>query len=344
MRAALRAALLAGAVASAVTLRAMGVTPSPRLDELRMDGRAQGTTYRVRGFTARALSSAARQDLEDQVEGLLHRIDALMSSWRQDSEIERFNRLAAGVPFALSAENADLLARSRAIWRMTDGAFDPTIGRAIRLWGFGGAPPRHDVPADAEVEAALADCGFRNVDLDGRVVRKRRDGVCIDLSGIAQGYTVDRVFDLLRGAGFDSLLVEIGGEVRAGAPPPGEKAWRVGIESPDEAPVGPTMALVETSVSTSGDYRSGFEAGGVRFSHILDPRAGRPVGTGVASATVVAPDCATADALATAVIVLGPEKAMALVEGRRGLACRLLVRDGHAFRERATAGFARWLW
>jgi FAD:protein FMN transferase len=341
LRAALGAALLAAAIASPETA---DPPPSPSLAELRMDGRTQGTTYRVRGFTAKPLSPAVRQDLEDRVEGVLRRIDELMSSWRQDSEIEGFNRLAAGVPFTLSAENAGLLARSREIWGLTDGAFDPTIGRSIRLWGFGGAPRRHDLPGDADVAAALADGGFGNVDLQGRTIRKLRDGVCIDLNGIAQGYSVDRVFELLRRAGFDSLLVEIGGEVRAGAPPPGERAWRVGVESPDEGPVGPTMALVETSVSTSGDYRNSFEADGVRYSHILDPRIGRPVQTGVASATVVARDCATADALATAVIVLGPEKALALIEGQGAAACRLLVREGDAYRERVSAGFSRWLW
>jgi thiamine biosynthesis lipoprotein len=138
--------------------------------------------------------------------------------------------------------------------------------------------------------------------------------------------------------------VEVGGEVRAGAPPPGEKAWRVGVESPDPASVGPTLALAEISVSTSGDYRSGFEVDGVRFSHILDPRVGRPVRTGVAVATIVARDCATADALATAAIVLGPEKALALIDRGGAAACRLLVREGDAFRERVSAGFSRWLW
>ena len=309
-----------------------------------MDGRAQGTTYRVRGFTARVLSSDARQDLEDRVEGLLRRIDELMSSWRQDSEIERFNRLGAGIPFPLSPENADLLLRSREIWRLTDGAFDPTIGRSIRLWGFGGAPKRSDLPSGSDVEAARAEGGFQTVELDGRVLLKLRDGVCVDLNGIAQGYTVDRVFELLQGAGFDSLLVEVGGEVRAGAAPPGERAWRVGLESPVGESLGPTLALVGISVSTSGDYRSGFEVDGVRYSHILDPRVGRPVTTGVAEATVVARDCATADAMATALVVLGPEKALALVDRGAATACRLLVREGASFRERATTGFARWLW
>jgi thiamine biosynthesis lipoprotein len=167
LRAAPLAALLTAAIATAGWTRAADLAPSPGPAELRMDGRAQGTTYRVRGFTARPLPAAARQALEDRVEGLLGRIDELMSSWRQDSEIERFNRLRAGIPFRLSVENAELLTRSREVWKLTDGAFDPTIGRAVRLWGFGGAPKRHDLPADAEVEAALADGGFQNVEIAG---------------------------------------------------------------------------------------------------------------------------------------------------------------------------------
>jgi thiamine biosynthesis lipoprotein len=337
------AALLAAALSAAATRPAGLATPG----ELRLDGRTQGTTYRVRGFAPGPISAERAQELADRVEALLARIDTLMSSWREDSEVERFNRLPAGAPFTFSPENAALLARSRDIWTLTRGAFDPTVGSSVRLWGFGGAPKRHDVPDPAEVRAAREEGGFENLVLDGPTARKRRDGLRVDLSGIAQGYTVDQVFALLTAEGFRSLLVEVGGEVRAGAPPPGEKAWCVAIDSPAGGSLGPVLALEDASVSTSGDYESGFVVDGVRYSHILDPRDGRPVRSGVASATVVAPDCATADALATALVVLGPREALALVESRSELACRLLVRPadgGPGLTERTSSRFPLRLW
>ncbi len=319
----------------------------PGANELRIDGRTQGTTYRVRGFAPKPLGAKERRDLEDRVEARLARIDALMSSWREDSEIERFNALGAGVGFELSEENAGLLARSHELWSLTEGAFDPTIGASVRLWGFGGAPRRHDLPTSADIESARLDGGFARLALDGRRARKLRDGLRVDLSGIAQGYSVDQVFELLQKAGLRSLLVEIGGEVRAGEPPPGEKAWRVAIDTPAGGDaLGPVLGLVGASVSTSGDYESGFEVGGVRYSHILDPRTGRPATSGVASATVVAPDCATADALATALVVQGADEALRLIEAHPELSCRLLVREpaGGGFEERTSGRFARWRW
>jgi FAD:protein FMN transferase len=342
-----RAVLLAAALSLAIS-GARGAEPAAAAaPELRIDGRTQGTTYRIRGFPRTALGARERHDLEDRVEARLARIDALMSSWREDSEIERFNGVGAGVSFTLSPENASLLARSHELWSMTEGAFDPTIGRSVRLWGFGGAPRRHDLPSAEEVETARLAGGFRNLVLDGRRGRKLQNGLRVDLSGIAQGYSVDEVFALLRDAGLRSLLVEIGGEVRAGEPPPGEKAWRVGIDTPAGGDaLGPTLALVDVSVSTSGDYESALEVGGVRYSHILDPRTGRPATSGVASVTVVAPDCATADALATALSVLGADGALRLVEAHAELSYRLLLRNpgGSAFTERTSRGFTRWLW
>jgi FAD:protein FMN transferase len=313
--------------------------------QLRIDGRTQGTTYRIRGFASHTLAPGERELLAQRVEALLARIDSLMSSWREDSEVERFNRLPAGASFTFAPENATLLARAREIWRTTRGAFDPTIGSSVRLWGFGGARRRSDLPDAADVAAAQAQGGFANLELDGRSARKRRDGLRIDLGGIAQGYTVDQVFGLLRHAGFRSLLVEVGGEVRAGAPPPGERGWRVAVDSPGGEALGPALALVDASVSTSGDYESAFEVDGIRYSHILDPRDGRPARTSVASATVIAPDCATADALATALVVLGPDDALSLIESRPELSCRLLLRDGAGgFQERASDRFRRALW
>ncbi len=271
-------------------------------------------------------------------------MDRLLSTWRDDSEIERFNASPAGVAFPLSPETADLLERSREIWSLTDGAFDPAIGAAVRLWGFGGAPHRTTLPSAYEVEAALGDGGMGHLSLAKGTVAKDRPGVRVDLNGIAQGYTVDRVFALLRSAGYARALVEIGGEVRVGEPPPGETAWRIGIDSPDSSVAGSllsTLALVHAAVSTSGTYNSAFEVDGVEYSHILDPRDGRPIRNGMVLATVVAPDATTTDGLDTALMVLGPERSLALVAKLPGVDCFLLARRNGALVEFRSPGWGR---
>jgi thiamine biosynthesis lipoprotein len=290
-------------------------------------------------------SGAPAQDrARSEVNAELRRIDELMSGWRDDSEIARFNRSPADVPFLISPETARVLERAEQVWRLTGGAFDPAIGRVIRLWGFGGAPRRTDVPSDEEIQAALWEGGFASVERDGRTLLKRRAGLRIDLSGIAQGFAVDRLFDLMLGLGYRSVLVEIGGEVRAGPPPPGEEAWRIGLEEPDwSGSLRATLAVRDAAVSTSGDYRAAFEADGIRYSHIIDPHDGRPIRTGVASATVVARETTTADALATGLMVLGAEKALALVESLPDVDCLLLVRRANGLEEVRSRGMSRWL-
>jgi thiamine biosynthesis lipoprotein len=307
--------------------------------EVLLDGRTQGTTYRVR---ARAADAVA---IGRSIEALLGRIDRLLSSWRDDSEIERFNAAPAHVPFALSSETAELLGRAREIGRHTDGAFDPAIGALIRLWGFGGAQPRADLPTPAEVAAALRRSGMRHLKQRGLRVSKDAAALRVDLNGIAQGYSVDRVFALLHAAGYTQALVEIGGEVRVGDPTPGTQAWRIALESPD--PLRPlalhTLALRQAAVSTSGSYRSGFEVEGVRYPHILDPRDGRPIHNGMLLASVIAADTATADALSTALMVLGPQRALAAVARLPGVECLLLQQRDGALREFRSPGFARWI-
>jgi thiamine biosynthesis lipoprotein len=311
------------------------------LEELRLAGRTQGTTYHVRAFRdPRAEPTAA--EVEGLITAELDRVDRLLSNWRDDSEVERFNAAPAAVAFPLSPETATLLERSREIWSLTDGAFDPAIGATIRLWGFGGAPHRTSLPTLGEIQAALLDAGMRHLSLEKGTLSKDRPGVRVDLNGIAQGYTVDRVFALLQSARYTRALVEIGGEVRVGEPPPAETAWRVGIDSPEASGVNPilsTLVLVDAAVSTSGTYNSAFKVDGVEYSHILDPRDGRPIRNGMVMATVVAPDATTTDGLDTALMVLGPEKSLALVARLPGVECFLLARRNGALVEFRSPGW-----
>ena len=255
-----------------------------------------------------------------------------MSTYRADSEVSRFNRAVPGEWFAVSADTAAVVATALEVHQGSGGAFDITVGPLVDLWGFGAGSKATDrVPSDAEVAAAAARVGSDalRVRADPPALFKSADRE-IDLSAIAKGFGVDRAALWLEGNGVANYMVEVGGEVRTrGRNPQGEK-WRIGIEAPELLQQGHAIAAVALSgesVATSGDYRNYFEAGGRHYSHTIDPATARPVEHALASVTVVAADCKTADALATAIDVLGPDKGLAFAE-RENLAVYLLVRAG----------------
>jgi thiamine biosynthesis lipoprotein len=279
------------------------------------------------------------------VEEELSRAEALFSTWRDDSEVARFNARQSTEPFAVSRETLALIERAGELWRITGGAFDPTLGRLVRLWGFG-AWPATAVPSPEKIREALSESGFDKLDAGEGALHKTVPGLWIDVSGIVPGYAVDRVFEALREVGYRRLLVELGGEVRVGSAPPGKKGWRIGIERPEYGggqSLYRTLELENAALSTSGDYRKWIVQDGKRLSHILDPRSGRPATSAVVSATVVAPDCTTADALATALSVLGSERAIPLVESLPRVACLLLVEAEGGLKELQSSGMKRYL-
>lgn len=304
--------------------------------EVRLSGRTMGTSYSIQAHPL----DPAGTGLRERVEAELARIDALMSSWRQDSEVSRFNGWPSAEPFEISPEMMAVLERSREVWKLTGGAFDPAIGRLVRIWGLGPWPSSGS-PSPEQIQEALAASGFEQLLLDGGRLRKKVPQLWIDVGGIAPGYAVDRVFEAIREEGYGPVLVEIGGEVRVGSPPPGREKWKIGVEQPHydgSRSLYATLELANVAVSTSGDYRKWIVSEGKRLSHILDPRTGRPADSGVVSATVVAPECATADALATALVVLGPEKGIRLVDSLSGVECLLLVEGEKGLEERRSRG------
>ncbi|GIX29611.1 MAG: FAD:protein FMN transferase [Porticoccaceae bacterium] len=272
-------------------------------------------------------------DLDAQIREVLDQVDRRMSTYRQDSELQHLNRAPPGRAVTVSPQLAAVLAVSQRVWRLTEGAFDPTVGPLVDLWGFGPGA-RTAPPAEAEVERLRAEVGFGAVALDlraGTVVKAR--GVALDLSAVAKGYAVDRVSERLAALGLGDHLVEVGGELVARGKSPRGTPWRIAIERPEPGArvAARVIQVSDAAVATSGDYRNFIERDGRRYSHVIDPRTGRPARSDIASITVVAPDCATADALATGLMVLGSKKALALAE-REGLAV-------HLFRHRAAGGF-----
>lgn len=309
------------------------------------EGSALGTTYSVKVVVGEHSPSAAaeRREIARVITDELEAVNSRMSTYLEDSELSRFNRHADTTPFPISAETHEVFAAALEVSRLTEGAFDVTVGPLVNAWGFG--PPRVSGPpqlGDEEIAALLAKIGFSKLTLDpeANLLRKKQSDLVCDLSGVAKGYAVDRVVEAISARGLTDIMVEVGGEVRAAGRNRAGRIWLIGIEQPQflRGGVQRIVALDGLGLATSGDYRNYREHEGVRFSHIIDPRTGRPIRHRLASVSVVHPRCAMADALATGLLVMGPAAGYELAV-RQKLAALFLVREGDGFRERTTPAF-----
>lgn len=310
-------------------------------DHLKLTGRTMGTSYHI------TLVSADKEPLEVDAEALqgdidkaLQLINQLMSTYIDDSELMRFNRAPVDEWVTLSAPLMEVLQISQRISVASDGAFDITVGPLVNLWGFGPEMRPERVPSEAELAEARDNTGFGHVQLN--TTRARRTApVQVDLSAVAKGYGVDWIADLLVERGFANFMVEIGGEVRAAGLSPRATPWRIAIEQPEliGGSVRFALELENKAVATSGDYRNYYEMAGVRYSHTIDPVTAKPITHNLASVTVVADTAAHADAWATALNVLGPERGMALANAEQ-LAVYMIVKDGEGFRDLHSQAFA----
>jgi thiamine biosynthesis lipoprotein len=300
-----------------------------------------GSTYSVRiagGPFDAGLEAAARAAVTAALDDVVRR----MSGYDAGSELSRFNRHEATTPFALSADTLAVLARGQEVAALTGGAFDVTVAPLVAAWGFGaGASSRAAAPASAALAAPV---GWHRLAIDrgAGTARKALPGLQADVSGIAKGYAVDRAAQALQALGVERFMVEAGGEVRTRGLNAEGRPWQIAIERPDAWPqqVHRVVALQGLAMATSGDYRNYYERDGRRFSHEIDPATRAPVAHALASVTVVHEECMFADALATALFVLGPERALALAR-ERDLAAFFIVRAGDGtLRDLASPAFA----
>lgn len=299
-----------------------------------------GTTYSVK--LAFPPTDFPGDRLQSDIRASLDRIERLASTYLVTSELSAFNAARSTDWYPVSAELCHAISDTLVISRQTEGAFDITVGAVVNLWGFGPDDVVLQPPSQPSIDAALSRVGYANLETDCSVpaIRKHRADLYVDLSGWAKGYAVDRLAGLLDGYGLIDYLVEIGGELRLRGRNAQDRKWGVAIEVPDENRRGvqTIMQITDTSVATSGDYRNFFEHEGKRYSHTIDPRNGRPVDHALASVTVLAPLAATADAMASALLVLGPETGPALAEELE-LAAVFLVRAGNGVEQRTTTRF-----
>jgi len=322
-------AALLGAIAAAAVGAAPAAAARFEFDEPHM-----GTTFRVVLYAMDRDAAAAASRLAF---ARIADLDGRLTDYRSDSELMRACREAVHNPVRVSPDVFQVLTIAQRLAVRTDGAFDVTAGALTRLWRH--ARRQNALPDPAELDAALHATGYRLMRLGpaDQAVWLEREGVRLDVGGIAKGFAADRALQVLRSAGFARAMVVAGGEMALGDPPPGACGWRVTLVPVVEGTAAaPPLEVANAGVSTSGDAEQWMEIDGVRYSHILDPRTGRPL-TRRLAVTVVAPDATTSDMLATAIAVVGEHDGPTLAD-EYGAAALMTVGSGgaslQAFRSR----------
>lgn len=324
------------ALAATLILGSCGGEP----DTLELRGKTMGTSYSVRIVAPAHASAVSLVLLRQRVAARLEDLENVFSTYRPDSEVSRFNAHPGQEWFGVSPEFLDVLEQAVTVSQLTDGAFDATIGPLVELWGFGAGDTLRRIPDREVLEQLLSDAGFEYLQFRDSppTVRRTRPGVQLDFSAIAKGYAVDRVWELLSEAGLGAYLVDVGGEVRTRGRRADGRDWSIGVENPDGSSVAEAVPLRNAAIATSGDYRNFFEYEGRRYSHVLDPRSGWPVSHELTAVSVISTTTVMADALATALLVLGPETGLELAE-REQIAARLVVRSADGLTVLRTPAF-----
>ena len=289
-----------------------------------INGDTQGTTYHIVAEESRDIDASR---LRVEIEALLTEIDNSLSVYNESSVISLINRNMSDMTDTLFR---DVFRTSAQVWEESGGLFDITVGPLVKSWGFG--PDTIKRFDETMRDSLLALVGMQKVKLEGERLVKSDPDMFIDMNAIAQGYTVDLIIKLLAGMGIDDCLVEVGGEVRT-AGDKGGQGWRIGIDRPADGnyePGADLKAIVRLdglSLATSGNYRKFFIDNGIKYSHTIDPRTGRPVRHTLLSATIVAPTGAVADAWATACMVAGKDEAVSFIERHDSLEGYLIWSD-----------------
>lgn len=277
-------------------------------------GRAFGTTW--------SLKASRNASLHDDLQPQLDAWEAIISNWKPDSTVSRFNASTSTEWQAMPVEVIELVRLAERIAQDTEDALDITLGPLIDLWGFGAGGRRETPPSEAEITTAREACGWHRIEMRDSppALRKKHPALRLNLSAVAEGWALEKLAARLEAAGHADFLLELGGEVLARGCGPDGQPWLVGVQMPERATgeVMQTLRLEKATLATSGTYRQAFEAGGRSYSHLLDPRTGRPVAHSLRSVSVIHADAALADGYATALLVLGRERGRVIAE-KRGL-------------------------
>ncbi|HIB54705.1 MAG TPA: 4-hydroxybenzoate polyprenyltransferase [Nitrospirales bacterium] len=311
---------------------------------VRVTGPTMGTSYAV---TLHPLPEGIERDaLQTEIDRILVRINNRMSTYQEHSELSRFNQNQTIEWVDVSAELFTVVDAAVHASRMTHGAFDATVGWLVNLWGFGPSIPTTIVPSDTAISEVMRATGYEHLHLNPSPPALRKDvpELYVDLSGIAKGYAVDHIAEYLDSVGIENYLVEIGGELRANGKRQNGMTWEVVIERPTPLVREKHRAikLRNRAIATSGNYRNYIERDGKRFSHILNPNTGKPITHNLASVTVIRSSSMEADALATGLMVLGPDAGYD-VAVKEDVAALFLVKHEDGLHEIVTPALDRYL-
>jgi len=291
------------------------------------------------GFTRVAKTAAIDKAFEriKEIEGLLSVYDAT-------SEISKVNSFADVRPITVSDDTIRVIKKADEISKITGGAFDITIAPLVNLWGFGPRGVILNKPKEREIHNALRLVGMRNIKIDyaRKTIRFLRSGVRLDLSGIAKGYAVDCAIETLKSEGIKNAMVNAGGDIYCIGKVSPCRQWRIGIQNPrHKNEIIDTVDIEDSAIATSGDYERFSFYSGVRVSHIIDPRTGEPKSSVPASVSIKAADCMTADAFATAVFVLGPDKGLDFLSKVASVEGMIIIEKKDRFEAYRTDGFKK---
>lgn len=305
-------------------------------------GLTMGTSFSVKVSTVP--EDLDVKQLGKAIDDLLQEINQSMSTYIENSELSRFNRFKSKQWVAVSEPLYAVLTNAISVSELSGGAFDISVGPLVNLWGFGPDITTYTEPEPERIAELLNQIDYHLIELSEteHKLRKLSPDIYLDLSALAKGFAVDQVAELLEAHKIQDYLVEIGGEIRLNGMNKQHQPWRIAVEkpTPDQRMVQRILSVTDQSVATSGDYRNFYEIDGKRFSHTIDPRTGRPIKHKLASVTVFRKSCMEADALATALMVLGPEEGMKLTE-QAGIAALFIIKADQGFIEEQSSAFTK---
>ena len=307
-----------------------------------LSGSTMGTTYSIKFVDVNG--SADLEIIQENVDSVLAKVNQQMSTYIKTSEISLFNSITDTTWYSVSHNFALVLNESNEIYKQTDGYYDITIGPLVNLWGFGPNVTNNNIPTNDLIKKARKLVGASNLRIDtlnNRIKKSIPDLYC-DLSSIAKGFGVDKVGMYLEEIKINNFMVEIGGEVRTNGMNENGDNWRIGISTPLSDGLQKIISISDISVATSGDYLNYFEKNGVRYSHLINAKTGKPINHSLASVTVLNKNCSTADALATAINVMGPSIGFNFALDKK-LPIFMIVREGNSFIEKMTPEFEKYI-
>ena len=299
---------------------------------INFSGETMGTTYNI-SIAINRNSNVDTIQLQNKVDSLFTKVNNIFSTYIENSELTQFNNKFTTIPIKISPEFSELYKKAANISLISDGSFDFTVLPLIKLWGFGPNFNNLKIPSKQKISDIMHYTGINKLEYADSYLSKLNENVQIDFSAIAKGWGVDQTALFLNSLGFNNYMIEIGGEIRVAGFNSSNSEWNIGISNPEYfgAEFHSTISISDLAVATSGSYNNYFTIDSTNYSHIIDPKIGFPIKHDLVSATVVANDCATADAMATAVMVKGFNPGLEWINSLPDIECLLIKKDdsGH---------------